>query len=277
MKRTELGTTRLGGRVFSWSERTYIMGVINTSIDSFSGDGLSDIKRIVEKAKRFEEEGADIIDVGGESTRPGTYPYCLPLEEEIRCTIPVIQKLKQEIKVPLSIDTYKEEVARRAVAMGVDMVNDIWGLRQEENIARLAARENIPLVLMANHRGRGLTGGMEEVIQDLSSSINTATRLGVQEENIIVDPGIGFGKTAQQDMLILKHLGEIKLLGRPILVGPSRKSFIASVLSLPPEERIEGTAAACAIAIANGANIIRVHDVKVMSRVARMCDAIVRA
>ena len=277
MKATELGITRCGDRVFCWRERTYIMGVINTSVDSFSSDGLSDIGLIVERAKRFEEGGADIIDVGGESTRPGTYPYYLPLEEEIRRTTSVIQKLKKEIRVPLSIDTYKEEVARRAVSMGADMINNIWGLRWEEDIASLAAQEKIPLVLMANHRGRELKGGIEEIIQDLSSCISTAVALGVPRENIILDPGIGFGKTAQQDMAIIRHLREIKVLGRPILVGPSRKSFIASVLSLPPEERIEGTAAAVAISIFNGANIIRVHDVKAMFRVAKMSDAIIRA
>ncbi len=277
MEATDFGITRCGDRVFHWGEKAYIMGVINTSVDSFSGDGLDDMGLIVEKAKRFEADGADIIDIGGESTRPETHSYYLPLEEEVKRTVPVIQKLKKEVKVPLSIDTYKEDVARRAVAVGVDMINDIWGLRQEEGIASLAAQERIPLVLMANHRGRELKGGMEEVIQDLSSCIKTAAALGVPRENIILDPGIGFGKTAQQNMLILQRLGEIKALGRPILVGPSRKSFITSVLPLPPAERIEGTAAAVAISIFNGANIIRVHDVKAISRVAKISDAIIRA
>ena len=277
MEATDLGATRCGDRIFHWGKRTYIMGAINTSVDSFSGDGLDDIGLIVEKAKRFEVEGVDIIDIGGESSRPGTYPYYLSLEEEIKRTIPVIRRLRKEVGVPLSVDTYKEEVARRAVDAGANMINDIWGLEKEESIASLAAREGIPLVLMANHRGRGLKKGMEEVIQDLSSCMQKAVALGVPRENIILDPGVGFGKTAREDMVIIQRLREIKVLGRPILVGPSHKSFIASVLSLPPEERVEGTAAAVAICVFNGADIVRVHGVKAMSYVAKMSDAIARA
>jgi len=270
-----LGEMRCGGTTFRWGKRTYVMGIVNVSPDSFSGDGLSSVEAAVEQAKRFVAEGADIIDVGGESTRPGSMP--IPVEEELRRVIPVVERLVQELKVPLSVDTYKFEVARRALDAGAQMINDIWGLKVDPRLARLAAEKRVPIVLMSNQRDRPRRYIVPAVISDLKRSIDVALDAGVPWENIIIDPGIGFGKTLEQNLELVWRLDELKVLGRPILLGTSRKSMIGLVLDLPPEERLEGTAASVAIGIAKGADMVRVHDVRQMVRVCRMSDAIVRA
>lgn len=270
-----LGEMRCGGTTFRWGKRTYVMGIVNVSPDSFSGDGLSSVEAAVEQAKRFVAEGADIIDVGGESTRPGSMP--IPVEEELRRVIPVVERLAQELKVPLSVDTYKFEVARRALDAGAQMINDIWGLKVDPRLARLAAEKRVPIVLMSNQRDRPRRYIVPAVISDLKRSIDVALDAGVPWENIIIDPGIGFGKTLEQNLELVWRLDELKVLGRPILLGTSRKSMIGLVLDLPPEERLEGTAASVAIGIAKGADMVRVHDVRQMVRVCRMSDAIVRA
>lgn len=281
------GTTRCGNMEFRWGERTYIMGIINLSPDSFSGDGIRDIDTALAQAHRFVTEGADILDIGGESTRPGSAP--VPIDDEINRVIPVVKRLAAEVPVPLSIDTYKSEVAQRALEAGAVMINDQWGLKQDQRLAELAARRGVPIILMSNQRDRGGydTGTqrdtgyykdiMVEVTSSLRKSLELALKLGVPRENTILDPGIGFGKTWQQDIEIIRRLGELKELGRPILIGPSRKSLIKMVLNLTAGERVEGTAATVAIGIANGADIVRVHDVKQMVRVCRMADAIVRS
>ena len=265
-------------RQFVWGSRTYVMGVINVSPDSFSGDGLGrDVEAAVEQGRRFEAEGADILDVGGESTRPGFEP--IPVEEEMRRVVPVIRRLVRETSLPVSIDTYKAEVAEAAIReAGAHMLNDIWGFRHDgERMARLAAETGLPAVVMHNQRGREFHDVIDDLLAGLGESLRTAREAGVAEERLIVDPGFGFGWDEEQNLVMLRRLGELRALGRPILIGTSRKSTIGKVLDLPVEERLEGTAATVAIAITHGADIVRVHDVQAMTRVARMADAIVRA
>lgn len=276
--RTALIPTRCGNTEFRWGERTYVMGILNLSPDSFSGDGLGDdIEAAVAQAKRFVTEGADIIDVGGESTRPGTEPKSIDdVEEELRLVIPVIKRLAREISVPISIDTYKPEVARQALKMGAAMINDIWGLKKSPRLAQIAAEASVPIILMSNQRDTPGADIMSAIKSDLERGINLALKSGVPEAKIIVDPGIGFGKTLEQNLEVIRRLVELKYLGKPILLGASRKSMIGLVLNLPADQRLEGTAATLAIGIANGADMVRVHDVKAMVRVCRMSDAIIR-
>jgi len=286
-KQGKLGFTRCGRSVFYWGKRTYVMGVINVSPDSFSGDGLADAEEAVARAKRLTSEGADIFDIGGESTRPGSTP--LSADEELQRIIPVVEKLAQEISVPLSVDTYKLEVARQALNAGANMINDIWGLKKEPGLAELAAQKGVPIAFMSNQRNSPCPDIVSAIISDLKRAIKQALSAGVPWENIIIDPGIGFGKTQEQNLEVLQRLEELKALGRPILLGSSRKSFIGWVLDLTPEQRLnevtfvppgdqrlEGTAATIAIGIAKGVDIVRVHDVKEMARVCKMSDAIVR-
>lgn len=280
------GITRCGLSEFRWGKRTYIMGIVNVSPESFSGDGLADTDAAVEQAQRFVSEGADIIDIGGESTRPGSSP--ISIEEEVRRAVPVIERIAGKVSVPVSIDTYKSEVAVRALEAGAAIINDQWGLKKDPGLAELAAVKGVPLILMSNQRDKGgydtdtrrdtafYEDAIAEVTSSLRNSIETALVAGVPRENIIIDPGLGFGKTWQQDIVILRRLAELKELGQPILIGPSRKSMIKMVLDLPADDRVEGTAATVAIGIANGADIVRVHDVRQMARVCRMTDAIVR-
>jgi dihydropteroate synthase len=284
----EPGYTYCGGTAFYWGKRTYIMGVVNVSPDSFSGDGLADVEAAVATAKRLASEGADMIDVGGESTRPGSAP--VSVAEELHRVIPVVDILSQEISLPLSIDTYKLEVARQALDSGASMINDVWGLKREPALAQLAAERGVPIVLMSNQRDSfPCKDIVSAVVADLKRAMQQASAAGVLQENIIIDPGIGFGKTQEQNLEILRRLEELKALGRPILLGSSRKSVIGWVLDLSSEQRaeqaafvpctdprIEGTAATIAIGIAKGADIVRVHDVKEMVRVCKMSDAIVR-
>lgn len=275
MNRSALGITRFGGKEFIWGERTYIMGIINVAPDSFSGDGLGDdVEAAVAQAQRFVAEGADILDIGGESTRPDAAP--ISADEELSWVMPVIERLASEVPLPLSIDTYHSEVAQRAIYSGAQMINDIWGLKHDPRLAEIAAEEGVPIILMSNQRDAGCQDIIPEIISSLRKSIAMAMEMGVVWENIIIDPGIGFGKTLEQNLEILRRLGELKSLGRPILIGTSRKSMIGLVLDLPPDQRLEGTAASLAIGIANGADIVRVHDVRQMVRVCRMSDAIIR-
>ena len=274
-----LAPTRCGNAEFHWGERTYIMGIINLSPDSFSGDGIGDdIEAAVAQAKRMVAEGADILDIGGESTRPGTEPVSADdIDHELRLVIPLIERLASELSVPLSVDTYKSAVASRAVQAGASMINDIWGLKWDPRIAQVAAERGVPLILMSNQRDANVQGDiMAEIIADLERAINLAIKVGIKQEDIIIDPGAGFGKTLEQNLKIVDRLAELKPLGQPILLGTSRKSMIGLTLDLPPEERVEGTAATLAIGIANGADLMRVHDVKQMVRVCRMSDAIIR-
>jgi dihydropteroate synthase len=254
------------------------MGIVNVSPDSFSGDGIDNVNDAVAQAHRFIAEGVDIIDVGGESTRPGTAPESTQtaVERELSRIMPVLERLCGKIGVPVSVDTYRYEVARRALDAGVDMINDIWGLRQSTELAGLAAERGVPIIMMSNQRDKGYARIMPAILSDLKRAIDTALDAGVPWENIIIDPGIGFGKTLEQNYEIVRRLSELRVLGRPVLLGTSRKSMIGLTLDLPADQRLEGTAATVALGIANGADIIRVHDVREMMRVCRMTDAIVR-
>ena len=278
MKAT-LPATRCGNTEFRWGERTYVMGVCNLSPDSFSGDGLGDdVEATLDQAQRMVAEGADIIDVGGESTRPGTEPMSADdYDDELRLVIPAIERLAAEIPVPVSIDSYKAGVAERALKAGASVVNDIWGLKRDPRLAKIAAEAGVPIILMANERDAPpKVGILAKVMSDLEMGIKIATEAGVAAENIIVDPGIGFGKTLEQNLELVNRLAELKRLGKPILLGTSRKSMIGLVLDLPPDQRLEGNLAVTAIGIANGADMVRVHDVRQTALVCRMSDAIIR-
>lgn len=269
-----LGVTRCGNVEFRWGQRTYVMGVVNVAPDSFSGDGLRSVDDAVAQARRFVAEGADIIDVGGESTRPDFTP--ISIEEELGRVLPVVERLANELPVPVSVDTYKSAVARDAVVAGARMINDVWGLKRDPEIAQVAADSGIPLVITQNQRGASFHHFFPELVAGLERSLQLALKAGVEWSNIIVDPGVGFGKTVEQNLEIVRRLSELKSLGRPILLGTSRKSFIGLVLDLPVDQRLEGTAASIAIGIANGADMVRVHDIGQMVRVVRMSDAIIR-
>lgn len=279
-----------------FSKRTYIMGIINVTSDSFSGDGILNnqdaIHAAVEQAQRFVDAGADILDIGGESTRPGSQP--VTAEEEQERVLPVVRAITSSgLDAIISIDTYKASVAEAAVKAGAHWINDVWGLHADPNLAEIAARNRTPLVLMhnrskpSNAQLQELLGGryigvdyqelVEDIKRELMDSVSIARSAGVEDEMIILDPGIGFGKTVEQNLELIRRLGELKSLGFPILLGPSRKSFIGYTLNLPPDQRLEGTLAACVLGIQAGANILRVHDVEAVVRAARMTDAILRA
>jgi dihydropteroate synthase len=278
-----------------WGKRTFIMGIINLTPDSFSGDGLMGEKHFVEaalqQAEVFLRDGADILDIGGESSRPGA--EAVSEAEELARVIPVIEALVKKFpSVRLSIDTYKSGVAAQALEAGAQWVNDIWGLRADPDLGKVVADSKVPVILMHNRMTPGSIelqsrlGGhyigseykdlIGEIREELMQSVNLAHHSGIPDEHIVLDPGIGFGKTVSQNLELIDRLDEIKALGYPLLVGPSRKSFIGYTLDLPPDERVEGTAAAVALSIDRGADIVRVHDVGIMARVARMIDAIVR-
>jgi dihydropteroate synthase len=250
------------------------MGVINVTPDSFSGDGLGmDTDAAVRQGRRLIDEGADILDIGGESTRPEALP--LPAEEEMKRVIPVVERLAT-LPVPLSIDTYKADVARKALDAGASIINDIWGLKKDPRMAQLAAERGVPLIITSNQRDEPVVDILQAVLADLKMGLQVALESGVARENIIIDPGFGFGKTLAQNLELLRRLDELKSLGHPILLGTSRKSMIGLVLGLPPDQRWEGTAATTAIGIAKGADIVRVHNVLSMARVCKMSDAVVR-
>ncbi len=279
---------------FYWGSQTYVMGILNITPDSFSGDGLTESRDPVEaalaQAQRFAAAGAHLLDVGGESTRPGSAP--VDAEEEKRRVLPVLEAVAAEIDLPLSIDTYKAEVAAAALDAGAHLINDVWGLQADPEMAALAAERGVPVILMHNRstpksaevqqRLGGRYIGMqyhdliEDIKRELLESVALAQKAGIPDTHIILDTGIGFGKTVEQNLELLNRGNEVRALGYPLLVGPSRKSFIGFTLDLPPDQRAEGTAAAVAIAISRGADIVRVHDVEMMVRVAKMTDAIVR-
>jgi len=273
-----LKSLRIGAHEFLWGSRTYVMGIVNVTPDSFSGDGVTDLNAAVEQAIQMERDGADLIDVGAESTRPETWSGPgLSAAEELARVLPVIELVAASVSVPISIDTYKASVADRALAAGATIVNDVWGLKRDPEMAAVVARAGVPVVAMHNKPGGGYRDLIGEIADSLLESVTLARVNGVADERVIIDPGIGFGKTREENLEIVRRLPELRTLGYPLLIGPSRKSFIGKTLDLPPNERLEGTAAAVALSIAGGADIVRVHDVKAMVRVARMADAIERA
>ena len=271
----------MGDRKFVWGARTYVMGILNVTPDSFSGDGTgNDLQRAVGLALSFEDDGADIIDIGGESSRPqSVYNNAHPVspEEEAQRVIPVIEALRGRLSIPISIDTQKSTVASLAVMSGASIVNDVSMLGSDSGMADVLAGLDVPLII--NHTRRRAvypSGVVAEVIEDLRRTAKLVEDAGLTPSKVILDPGIGFGKTVQQSIDMQRGLSKLVDLGYPVLIGTSRKSSIGKVLGLPMDQRIEGTAATVALAIERGADIVRVHDVKEMVRVARMSDAIVR-
>lgn len=289
-----LSPTIWSGHRLEWGQRTHVMGIINVTPDSFSGDGLAQsspspqatqssasqeaiVQQAVTRALTFVSDGATIIDVGGESTRPHAEP--ISVERELARVLPVISALNAALpkEIIISIDTYKAEVARAALDAGASLINDIWGLRGDPAMAALLSERRVPVVLMANMRGYEKREIVSDVIRFLSASIDMALAAGVSWEHLIIDPGIGFGTTPEENLTLLRRLGALRALGRPILIGTSRKSTIGTVLGgLPASERLEGTAATVALSIAQGADIVRVHDVHEMMRVVKMSDAVIR-
>ncbi|HET9223046.1 MAG TPA: dihydropteroate synthase [Roseiflexaceae bacterium] len=291
------GALDLAGRQLKWGARTYVMGIINVTPDSFSTDGLAQpavdlAAAALERARACAAEGADLLDVGGESTRPGAQP--IGLDEELRRVVPAVAAIAAEVNLPISVDTYHAEVAAAALDAGAHMINDVWGLRTPEGnwntaLADLAAARDTPIVLMHNRRAppsAGAIGGhyraveyhdlLGEIIGELRERVIYAIGRGIRRERIVVDPGLGFGKTPEQNLVLLRRLAELRSLGLPLLVGASRKSFVGLALGLPPTERDEGTAATTALAIRSGADVVRVHNVRVNVRAARVADAVVR-
>ena len=287
-----LDSLQIGDFTFQWGSRTYVMGILNITPDSFSGDGLAgnDLDRILDQAREFVEAGADVLDVGGESTRPGA--EAVPVSAELDRVLPVVELLSRELDILISIDTYKAEVAARALEAGADLVNDVWALRGDPGLVDLVSARDVPVILMhnrsdpANAQIKEQLGGryvgveyqdlLTDVKHELLESVAIARDAGISDQKIILDPGIGFGKTVSQNLELLDRLDEIRDLGFPVLLGPSRKSFIGYTLDLPPDDRVEGTGATIAVGITRGADIVRIHDVREMVRVARMTDAIVR-
>jgi len=297
---------KVSGHTFDWGSRTYVMGILNVTPDSFSGDGLlhpspqplsqswerdKGVRDALEQARRFVGAGAAVLDVGGESTRPGAEP--VTVEEERRRVIPVIEALAKEFPDTLiSIDTYKAVIAKEALKAGAHIVNDVWALRADPELRDVIAKARCPMILMHNRSnpasvevrsqlgnayiGAEYTNLLEDVKRELMDSVALARQAGIEDERIILDPGIGFGKKVEHNLELINRLDEIRALGFPVLFGPSRKSFIGYTLDLPADQRLEGTAAAVAIGIARGADIVRVHDVEYMARVVKMTDALVR-
>ena len=263
------------GETLAWGVRTYVIGIINLTPDSFSGDGLGgDVDAAVDLALRFQDEGADILDIGAESTRPGHKQ--VSLDEELARLMPALEAVAKRVDLPISVDTYKAAVARRAVDAGAVIINDIWGLKAEPELAEVAAETCAGLVLMHSQKGTKYRDLVPDLVSSLKDSVRIALEAGVPRDNIIVDPGIGFGKTPDQNLAVLARLDELKELDCPMLVGTSRKSTLGLLLDLPAEERVEATAATVSLAIAGGADLVRVHDVKEMVRVCRVTDAVVR-
>lgn len=264
---------KIGGTIFDIGHRTYIMGILNVTPDSFSDGGqFQDADAALRHAEEMIRDGADILDVGGESTRPGHVQ--VPEEEEIRRVVPVIRRLKEQFDIPVSIDTYKSRVARAALDAGADLVNDIWGLKYDRELAGVIAEYGVPCCLMHNREKAEYKAFIPEVLEDLRESVGLAEAAGISAERIILDPGIGFGKTYEMNLEMLRHLQELKSLGYPILLGTSRKSVIGLTLDLPADQREEGTLVTTVLGIQSGCSFVRVHDVKANVRAARMTEAI---
>jgi dihydropteroate synthase len=278
---------RLGDTTWTWGARTYVMGILNLSPDSFSGDALPDVAAALAQARAFAAAGADVLDVGGESTRPGAPP--VPAEAELARVLPVLRALRASVSLPLSIDTYKAAVAEAALAAGAVLVNDATGLRGDPALAAVAAAHGTALVVTHNRPAAASAGPLGthhasveyadllgDILRDLRATVAQAEAAGLPPAQILVDPGIGFGKTREQNLALLARLGELRALGRPLLLGTSRKSVIGLTLGLPPDQREEGTAATVALGIRAGADVVRVHDVRSMTLVARLADAVER-
>jgi len=294
-----LGETRIGPVTFAWGTRTFVMGILNATPDSFSGDGLlalrangaetgaptgesagttppdSPVAKAVRLAQAMADEGADLLDVGGESTRPGHTP--VPVADEIRRVVPIVTSVRHALpSMPLSIDTTKAAVAEAAIDAGADLVNDVWGVANDDSLVRLAAERRVPIVLMHNRAEARYTSLMPEILDELQRAIDRALAAGVAWADVLIDPGFGFGKTVEHNLALLRDLDSLRALGRPILLGTSRKSTLGKVLDLPADQRVEATLVTTALGIAAGVDIVRVHDVRANVRAARTADAVLR-
>ena len=267
---------KIGNKIFEPSEKTYVMGILNVTPDSFSdGGSYTSIDKAMEQTEKMIQQGADIIDVGGESTRPGHVQ--IGDEEEIKRVVPVIREIKKKFDIPVSIDTYKSAVAKAALEAGADLLNDIWGFRYDEKMAELAAEYDVPVCLMHNRDNLDYDDFMEDVKKDLQISLDIAEKYGVKKENIMLDPGVGIGKTYEQNLMVMNHLEEIVDMGYPVLLGTSRKSVIGLTLDLPVDEREEGTLATSVLGAIKGCQFVRVHDVEKNVRALKMTDAILHS
>ncbi len=273
MNKTEVFICR--DKSLAIGKKTYIMGILNITPDSFSDGGkYYSVDDAINKAREMIENGADIIDVGGESTRPG-FQAVEPIEE-IRRVVPIIERLSSEFDIPISIDTSKSIVAKEALRAGAHIVNDIWGLQADENMASVVAEYGAGVVMMHNRENKEYTNLMAEIIEFLKRSIRIGQKAGIKTDSMAIDPGIGFGKTFEHNLQVIKELEQLGALQLPVLLGTSRKGFIGNILDLPVDDRVEGTGATVSVGIAYGTDIVRVHDVKEMARTARMADAIIR-
>lgn len=267
---------QIGTRQFDTGHRTYIMGILNVTPDSFSDGGcFYDPGAALEHAWEMIRDGADILDVGGESSRPGHEK--ISVEEELERVVPVIEKLRQRFDIPISVDTCKSQVAEAAIQAGADLVNDIWGLKYDDRMAGVIAKYKVPCCLMHNREKPEYEAFLPDVLKDLEESVNLAAAAGISREQIILDPGIGFGKTYEMNLEMLKHMGILHKLGYPLLLGTSRKSVIGITLDLPTDQREEGTLAATVLAVCSGYSFVRVHDVKANSRAVKMTEAILKS
>ena len=267
---------KIGNTEFKLGERTYVMGILNVTPDSFSDGGkFNNIEAALKRAKELIDDGADIIDIGGESTRPNF--EVVKAEEEIKRVVPIIKAIKENFDIPISIDTYKSETAKAAIEAGADLINDVWGFKKDKNMAKVAYEYGVPCILMHNREKAEYNNLMEDVISDLEESINIALEAGVKKENIILDPGIGFAKTLEENLKVMNNLEKIRDMGYPVLLGTSRKSMIGLTLDLPVDKRLEGTIATTVLGIVKGCEFIRVHDVLENKRACVMTDAILKA
>lgn len=267
---------KIGNKEFDLKERTYVMGILNVTPDSFSDGGkFNEVDAALKRVKEMIEEGADIIDVGGESTRPNF--EVVKEEEEIKRVVPIIRAIKENFDIPVSIDTYKSKTAEAAIEAGADIINDIWGFKKDKDMAKVAAKYNVPCILMHNRENKEYNDLMKDVVFDLVESINIALNAGVSRENIILDPGIGFAKTLNENLIVMNNLEKIKDLGYPVLLATSRKSMIGLTLDEPVDQRVEGTIATTVLGITKGCEFVRVHDIKENKRACVMTDAMLKA
>ncbi|WP_141434203.1 dihydropteroate synthase [Bacillus sp. 03113] len=265
---------KCGRYTLDFEKKTVIMGILNATPDSFSDGGkFHHLDRAVQHALEMVEQGADVIDIGGESTRPGS--LSVSLDEELQRVIPVVKAISREVNVPISIDTYKAEVAKQAIEAGAHIINDVWGAKADPKMADVAAEYKVPIILMHNRQDRNYSSFLRDAISDLYESIFHVKKAGVEDDQIILDPGIGFAKDFQQNIEMMRELESIVQLGYPVLLGTSRKSMIGQALDLPVSERMEGTGATVCYGIQKGCQMVRIHDVKEMSRMAKMMDVLI--
>lgn len=264
---------KIGNKIINFEDRTYVMGILNVTPDSFSdGGNYNNIEAAVKRAKEMVEEGADIIDIGGESTRPGA--SYVSEEEEIQRVVPIIKAINKELDVLISVDTYKSKTAEEAIKAGADIINDVWGFKKDSNMAKVVAKYEVPCILMHNREDKPYSNLMKNILEDLIDSINIALDAGVKRENIILDPGIGFAKTYEENLEVMNNLHKIVNIGFPVLLATSRKSMIGLTLNVPVENRVEGTIATTVVGIMKGCKIVRVHDVLENKRACVMTDKI---